>query len=138
MFKKGKGSASAPRKQPDFSLSIPTANLPLLDPEPIKRRLQKIDSLMDSKRRSLERKEQAVDASDKTPASSKFLIAFFAFLGGETFKFLWKKLGKKSVPSAAAGGSSFKKILVYSLLSSLVSTVFSTFGYKVFAGKKKD
>ncbi|MBR6440204.1 MAG: hypothetical protein IKS61_02745 [Aeriscardovia sp.] len=78
-----------------------------------------------------------MDTSDKTPASSKFLIAFFAFLGGEAFKFFWKKFGKRSVPNAAEKGASFKKILVYSLLSSLASTVFSTLGYKVFARKKK-
>ncbi|MBO6006749.1 MAG: hypothetical protein J6P18_02435 [Aeriscardovia sp.] len=75
--------------------------------------------------------------SDKIPASSKLLIAFFAFLGGEAFKFLWKRFSKKAVPNVAAKGTSFKKILLYSLLSSFVSTIFSTLGYKLFTGKKK-
>lgn len=138
MFKKGNDSAPAPKKQPDFSLGVGAGSLLAIDPEPIKKQLQKINSLIDGKRRSLERKENTMDNSEKIPTSSKFLIAFFAFLGGELFKFFWKKFGKKSVPSAAAKGSSFKKILLYSLLSSLVSTTFSTVGYKIFGkGKKK-
>ncbi|MBO7671502.1 MAG: hypothetical protein J6S25_02000 [Aeriscardovia sp.] len=110
----------------------------LIDPGPIKEQLKKIDSLIDKKREGLQRKEKDMASEDKTPVSSKFLIAFFAFLGGEIFKFLWKKFNhKQTVPNVTSKNVSFGNIVFYSLLSSLVSTLFSFFGYKIFGKKKK-
>lgn len=109
-----------------------------LNPDPIKNRLEKINSLIDKKREDLERKGKEMPAEDKAPASSKFLIAFFAFLGGEIFKLLWKKFNnKKTVPDLTSKSSSFSRVLLYSLLSSLVSTLFSFLGYKAFGRKSR-
>ena len=115
-----------------------SAGIAFIDPGPIKEQLKKIDSLIDKKRESLQRKEKDMASEDKTPVSSKFLIAFFAFLGGEIFKFLWKRFNRKNtVPDVASKNISFGHIVFYSLLSSLVSTLFSFFGYKIFGKKKK-
>lgn len=121
-----------------LSNSGSTENL-LINPAPIKEQLEKINSLIDRKREGLLRKEKDMAAEDKTPASSKFLIAFFAFLGGEAFKLLWKKLNhKETVPNVASNSASIGHVLLYSLLSSLVSTLFSLLGYKIFGRKKKN
>lgn len=138
MFKKDgkkdrKNTAAAPALTNSKSMGIA-----LTGPDPIKEQLKKIDSLIDKKREGLQRKEKDMASEDKTPASSKFLIAFFAFLGGEIFKFLWKKFNrKKTVPDVTSRNVSFGHIVFYSLLSSLVSTLFSFFGYKIFGKKKK-
>ena len=138
MFKKDgkkdrKNTAAAPTLTNSKSMGIA-----LIDPGPIKEQLKKIDSLIDKKREGLQRKEKDMASEDKTPVSSKFLIAFFAFLGGEIFKFLWKKFNhKQTVPNVTSKNVSFGNIVFYSLLSSLVSTLFSFFGYKIFGKKKK-
>ena len=138
MFKKeGKKDRKNIAVVPALSNSKSTG-IALIDPGPIKEQLKKIDSFIDKKRESLQRKEKDMASEDKTPVSSKFLIAFFAFLGGEIFKFLWKRFNRKNtVPDVASKNVSFGHIVFYSLLSSLVSTLFSFFGYKIFGKKKK-
>ena len=138
MFKKdGKKDRKNTAEVPTLTNSK-SMGIVLIDPDPIKEQLKKIDSLIDKKREGLQRKEKDMASEDKTPVSSKFLIAFFAFLGGEIFKFLWKKFNhKKTVPDVTSRNVSFGHIVFYSLLSSLVSTLFSFFGYKIFGKKKK-
>lgn len=110
----------------------------LFNPDSIKGQLEKINSLIDKKREALKMKEKEVASEDKTPVSSKFLISFFAFLGGEIFKFLWKKFNrKKAVPNVASKDASFGHIVLYALFSSFVSTLFSFLGYKIFSKSKK-
>lgn len=110
-----------------------------IDPDPIKKRLEKINSLIDRKKEGLLRKEKDMAAEDKTSVSSKFLIAVLAFMGGEVAKFLWKKFNhRKNIPNVASKNASIGQILLYSLLSSVASSLFSFLGYRIFGKKKKD
>lgn len=121
-----------------FASTLSSATTPLINPDPIKKQLDKINSLVDRKRENLIRKGKDMASENKTPASSKFLIAVFAFLGGEIFKILWKKFNhKETVPNVASKSTSIGRILLYSLLSSLSSTLFSLLGYRVFDKNRK-